>query len=349
MSIPSRMQDRILVLSKLKQSAWGTLVSDANLQAGKRWAPNEPVFAEPIPAFWTNRHQSMKGHDYATERREVERNVSFGMSFDADTWLLGWAFAFGMGKVTSVLLGGGPGYKHTFKPLDPSADGKDLPVTTIYREWANVAAAKGRLHACGVRNVELTFPPSGVVQLAVEVIGSGQETTGALASPPAIPSLNLLHSNDMLFQFGAQGAPGDVSAEIVRGSVRFGFTWSPDEENRRAPGGSLYASRLWVGQPQPTLSFQRFVDDADATAETEWLAGTKREVKVTVAGAVIAGPDKHQIVIRGLAVVPEGIRKGRVNDKTIYEYTIGPDHWLKEGSNDVVTVEVQNTETSYLV
>jgi len=38
MGMPSRMEDRLLVLSKLKQTNYATLVSDANLILGKRIA-----------------------------------------------------------------------------------------------------------------------------------------------------------------------------------------------------------------------------------------------------------------------------------------------------------------------
>lgn len=353
MAIPSRMLDRTLVLSKLKQSSYSTILTDANLQAGKRFAPNAPVFGQPEARYWTNRGQSMKGHDYATERREVERELADSLSFDGDSWLFGWAAAFAMGKVTSTQpnAGGNPtAWKHTIKPFDPTVDGKDLPVTTLYTEAANVAAAKRKLHSCAVRELAIEFPPGGPVECSAALVGSGEITTGALATPPSLAALNLVLSSDMVFKFGVQGAPADISGEIVRGSVRFSFTWTLDDENARTSGSGLYRARAWVKQPQFSLEFQRFVDDADFTPHTDWLAGTVREVLITVAGAVIgSGPEKHQLEIRGLAVRPDVVRLGQQGDKTVYQYTIGPDHWFKEGSNEVGTITVQNTETSYLV
>lgn len=353
MTIPSRIQDRQLVISKLKQADFATLVTDVNLGGGKRFAPNSPVFGQPVPSYYTNRAQTMKGHDYTTTRAEVEREYSEQLSFDGGSWLLAWALAFVFGKVTSTQpnAGGNPtAYKHVIKPLDPGVDGKDLPVTTVYIESANTANLKRRMHSCAIRDIGIDFPPGQCLQLAATLQGSGQSTSGALAGAPALSAMNLLFSNDMIFAYGPQGAPVDISSEIVRGSVHFGFTWNLDDGNSRAPGGGLYRSRAWVGTPQPSLQFTRLVDDAASTPNDDWLAGTVREVKITVNGAVIgAGPEKHMLEIRGLAVVPEAVKLGQQGDKTVYQYTIGADHWIKEGANDVLTVTVQNLEQSYLV
>jgi len=353
MGIPSRMKDRAVVLSKLKQANYATLVTDVNLGAGKRFAPNAAVFGQPEPRYYNNREQTMKAHDYTTQIIETERELAEQLSFDGDTWLLAWMLAFGLGKVTTTQPNAGPNptaYQHVFRPLDPATDGKDLPVTTVYTEVANVAALKRRLHACMVRELAIDFPPSSVVQVSCTLQGSGQITTGALAGIPALSAMTLLKSNDMQFFYGAQAGPTDISSEIVRGSVRFGFSWNPDDDNSRAPGGGLYRSRAWVGMPSPTLEFQRFVDDAASTPHDEWLAGTIREVKIVVEGAQIGpGPEKHKLEIRGLAVIPQGVRIGQSGDKSVYQYTISPEHWIKEGANDVLTVTVLNTESSYLV
>lgn len=352
MAIPSRMQDRILVVSDKKQTNYSTILTDVNLQAGKRFAPNAPVFGQPEPRFFTDRARSMKGHDYATLRKEVERELSEQLSFDGDSWLLAWAAAFAMGKVTSVQpnAGGNPtAYLHTIKPLDPGVDGKDLPVTTIYTEVANVAALKRRLHSIAFREFGIEFPPNAPVQLTAAIVGSGQITTGALATPPSLATDNLLYSNDMVFSYGAQAGPTDITSQIVRGSVRFGFTWNIDDDNARHVGSGLYRARAWVTSPNITLEFQRLVDDTDSTANDEWLAGTVREIKVYVGGATIGpGPEKHDLEIRGLAVIPEGVRVGQAGDKSVYQYSIGPEHWLKQGSSDVVTIKVTNLQTSYL-
>ncbi len=357
MSIPSRMQDRRLVLSKLKQADYATLVSDANLILGKGIPVNNPLFAHPQTVHRDNLAQSMKLHDFPTADAHLitERNIQDELSCDGDTWLLGWFFALAMGRVTSVQpnAGGNPtAWKHTFKPQDPATDGKDLPVITIYREWASAANAKGRIHSVHVASVKLAFPPSGVVQVSGTLIGSGQETTGALATPPALLTQQLLQCNDLQFLRGTQGAPTDISSRLVRGSLSFEFTWQFDAENARRPGGGLYMSRAWVGVPVITMNWQEFVDDSDVTVHDSYLtpSAPREEVKVIVNGAQIAtGPEKQSLELRVLAAYPQIGGKSQAGDKSIYPFSIGRAEAFKEGSNDVYTAIVQNTETSYLV
>lgn len=353
MAIPSRIEDRALVLSKLKQTAYGTALTDVNLQAGKRIPTENAVFGQPDIVRWTSRPLSMVGHDYATQVQQVERDLKEQLTFAGDTWLLAWVAAFGMGNVTSTQpnsVGNPTAWKHVIKPLDPSAVAKDLPVTTIYDEANASANLERRLLDMCIHDFTIEFPKSAPAKISANLIGSGRVTTGLLASQPALPALNLLMSNDMVFKYGPQAAPTDISSEIVNGSVKFGFTWNMDDANSRAPGGGLFRSRAWINQPDISLEFQRFVDDAASTPVDDWLADTIREVLITVPGAIIGtGPEKHQIDIRGLAVIPHSVKIGQSGNKSVYQYSIGPDHWLKQGAADVVTVTVQNLETSFLV
>jgi hypothetical protein len=348
MGIPSRMEDRLLVLSKLKQTSYATILTDANLIAGKRIQPESAVFGQPGIKRWTSRPLSMTGHDYAIQTQEVERDVTESLYVTMDSWLAGWAAAFGMGAVTSAVLSGAA-YGHTIKPMDPSSVGKDLPVTTIYTEAANVAGLARRLQSCCVKDFTLEFPASAPGRITVNLIGSGQIVTGVLATPPALAAYNVLMSNDMVFKYGTQTTPTDISAQIVAGSVKLTFSWNMDDKNSRAPGGGLYRSRAWLDSPDISLTFQRWVDDAVSTPNDDWLADTVQEVLFSVQGALIASTYYHSISVRGLAVIPTVVKLGQVGNKSIYEYTIQPDHWLKQGAADVITIVVQNTETSYLV
>src|SRR5260221_3578660 len=152
MAIPSRMEDRILVLSKLKQANYATLVTDVNLQAGKRVPVEAAVFGQPDVKRWTNQPLSMMGTDYATQTQEVQRDLLESLSLIGDSWLLAWCFAFAMGNSASV-AGAGASFIHTIKPLDPSAVAKDMPVTTIYSEAANVTGLQRRLQSMCVKDV----------------------------------------------------------------------------------------------------------------------------------------------------------------------------------------------------
>jgi len=346
------MEDRPLILSKLKQTNYATLLTDVQLQGGKRFAPDAAVFGQPAIKRWSNEALSMQGHDYGTQVQEVERDLAFGLSFLGDSWLLAWLFAFAMGNVASTqpnAAGAPTAWQHVIKPLDPSSAGKDLPVTTIYSESANVTNLQRRLASMCVKDVTLEFPKSAPLKATANLVGSGQVTTGLLASQPTVSAFVPLMSNDMVFKYGAQGAPADVSSQIVAGSVKFGFSWNMDDGNSRAPGGGLYRSRAWVGVPQFTLDFQRYIDDAVSTPNDDWLADTIQEVLFSVNGPLIAAAEFHRISIRGLAVVPTVVQLGQSGDKSVYQYSIASNHFLKQGAADVVTVTCENLETSFLV
>lgn len=348
MAVPSRMMDRILVLSKLKETAYGTALTDANLIAGKRVPPETAVFGQPDVKRWTSQMLSMKGTDFAGQVQEVERDLVESLSLVGDSWLLAWAFAMAMGNVSSA-AGAGASFIHTIKPLDPSSAGKQLPSTTIYAEAANAANLQRRLVSMIVKDVTLDFPKSSPLKLVVNLIGNGQVTPGALATPPALMALVPLMSNDLVFKYGTQAAPTDISSQIVHGTLKFSFTWNPDDANSRAPGGGLYRSRMWTGTPHFNLSFQRLVDDAASTPSDDFFADTIQEVLFSVAGPLISGSDFHKITVRGLAVIPQVVKIGQSNDKSVYQYTIGPDHWLKQGGADVCVVTCENLESSFLV
>jgi hypothetical protein len=348
MAIPSRMEDRILVLSKLKQTNYATILTDVNLQGGKRVPVETAVFGQPDVKRWTTMPLSMVGHDYATLAQEVERDMVESLSLVGDSWLMAWCMAFAMGNVASA-AGTGTSFVHTIKPLDPSSAGKDMPATTIYAEAANVAGLQRRLQSMVVKDVSLEFPASAPPKITANLVGSGQVTSGLLASQPALMTLVPVMSNDMVFKYGTQAAPTDISNQIVAGSVKFSFTWTPDDANSRAPAGGLYRSRMWVGSPSLNLQFQRFVDDAASTPSDDFFADTIQEVLITVNGPLIAGSNFHGIAIRGLAVLPQVVKLGQAGNKSVYQYTIGPDHWLKQGAADVVTVTCTNLESSFLV
>lgn len=106
---------------------------------------------------------------------------------------------------------------------------------------------------------------------------------------------------------------------------------------------------MWVGTPHITLTFQRLVDDAASTPSDDFFSDTIQEVLFSVNGPLIAAAEFHRISIRGLAVVPTIVKLGQAGDKSVFQYTFSPDHWLKQGAADVVTVTCENLETSFLV
>lgn len=352
MAIPSRMQDRTLVLSKLKQTDYFTYLTDVNLQAGKRVTPEAALFGQPTVKRWSDQMLSMRGHSYGTQLLEVERDLTDALTLTGDPWLLAWAFAFAMGKVTSSqpnAAGAPTAWQHVIKPQDPIADGKSLPVTTIYSEVNTAANLQRRLQSMCVKSVSLDFPANAPLKLSVDLIGSGQVQAGNLSSQPSLMTLIPLLSNNLVFKYGTQAAPADISSEVVAGSVKLQFSWNFDDANSRAPSGGLYRSRAWLTRPDISLTFNRFVDDAASTPNDDFFSDAIKECRFSVQGPNIAASEFYLIDVRLLAVVPTVVKIGQSGDKSVYQYTISPDHVLKQGSADVIVVTAENTETSFLV
>ena len=353
MAIPSRMQDRTLVLSKLKQTNYATILTDVQLQAGKRISPEAAYFGQPTAKRWTDQSLSMKGFNYATQVQEIERDLNEQLVLTGDSWLLAWAFAMAMGSSVASQpdpSGAPTAYLHTIKPQDPVAVGKDLPVTTIYSESSQAANMQRRLQSMVMKSVALDIPGKGApLKVTCDLVGSGQITSGLLASQPSLMTLIPLFSQNLVFKYGTQGAPTDISSQIVDGSVKLTFSWGFDDANSRAPSGGLYRSRAWLTNPQISLTFTRFVDATSSQPNDDFFADTIQECRFSVQGPNIAAAQFHSIDVRLLAVVPTVVKLGQAGDKTIYQYTISPDHILKQGANDAIVISAENLETSFLV
>jgi hypothetical protein len=355
MSIPSMMQNRTLVLSKLMQTAYATILTDVNLQAGKRISPESPFFGMPSTKRWSDMALAMKGEFYSTQVDEIERDLSEQLVLTGDSWLLPWAFAMAMG--TSVASqpdsGGSPlAFQHVIKPQDPVANGKNLPVTTIYTEASEMPNMQRRLQSMVVKQVALDVPGKGSpLKVTVDLVGSGQITSGLLASQPSLYTLVPLFSQNLVFKYGPVGATVDISSQIVDGSVKLTFGYGFDDRNARAPSGGLFRSRAWLTEPEITLSFQRFVDTADSSPNDDYFANAIRECIFSVQGPQIAGDGTqfHSFQVDLKSFVPTVVKMGVAGDKTVYQYTVAKDHFLKQGTNDVIVVTAENLETSFLV
>src|SRR5579863_6286134 len=241
MSIPSMMQNRTLVLSKIMQTSYSTILTDVQLQAGKRISPESAFFGMPSVKRWTDMGLSMKGFFYSTQVDEIERDMTEQLVLTGDAWLCAWAFAMAMG--TSVASqpdsGGSPlAYQHVIKPQDPVANGKNIPVTTIYTEASEMPNMQRRLQSMAVKQLTFDIPGKGAPpKITLDLVGSGQVTAGLLASQPSLYTLIPFFSQNLVFKYGAVGVTAGISSQIVDGSVKRAFGWGFDDRNSRAPSG----------------------------------------------------------------------------------------------------------------
>ena len=141
--------------------------------------------------------------------------------------------AMGTSVASQPDISGSPlAYQHVIKPQDPVANGKNLPVTTIYAEASAMPNMQRRLQSMVVKQVTLDVPGKGApLKLTVDLVGSGQVTTGLLASQPSLYTLVPLFSQNLVFKYGPVGATTDISSTIVDGSVKLTFSWGFDDAN----------------------------------------------------------------------------------------------------------------------
>jgi hypothetical protein len=350
---PIRITDGVLALSDKKQAAYATILADEVLQAGKRFPLKAPIYGQQDRKFGTDRGYAFGATGYSSERWETERDVADTLQMMGDPYLIAWALAFCMGKVTSTqpnLALNPTAWQHVIKPLDPSADGLDVPVTTIFVGLGEAANLARRIKSLAISSVAIGFAPGDMIDVAAQFTGSGEIVSGALAQAPALSRILRLMANDAKLEYGPQGALVDISSEIIGGSLKWSVSNKPDEEHARVPGGGMYRSRAWVDQFDFTLEFQRLVDSTSSAPLDDHLDETVIEAyKITVPGPQIGvGPEKHSLVIEGKACKAEAVKLQTSGNKVIYEYSITPDHHFKEGANDVCTATVINTQESYL-
>ena len=263
-----------VILSKLAQTNYATILTDVNLQAGKRISPESALFGMPSVKRWTDNALAMKGFNYSTQVDEIERDLTESLVLTGDSWLLPWAFAMAMG--TSVAsqpdISGSPlAYQHVIKPQDPVANGKSAGDHDLRRGERDAQyAAPAAIHGSEAGHAGCSRK-GAPLKLTVDLVGSGQVTTGLLASQPSLYTLVPLFSQNLVFKYGPVGATTDISSTIVDGSVKLTFSW--DSTTRiRAPSGASIArvpgspsrrsrwrsSASWMMRtPRRTMTFSR--------------------------------------------------------------------------------------------
>lgn len=249
--------------------------------------------------------------------------------------------ALGLGKVQTV-DNEDTSFEHTFTPWDlkvakaaGNAGFSQPPHTSLrYKEGPNQYIA----HSICMNSFEIAGAPESFPNITVNVVGSGEETVNADAfQSVAVPSLLKLVKVEV-----AAAAADDIS-KAVR-DVTFGWNnnlavdeaYTPSAE---AAGG--FRSQLFAGQREYTLgiNFDQHSTDAERASS---LAQTAEKVILTYEGSVIAGVNKHHMIItcHRVRIGTRGqsdSNNRKVND---IEYKARAD-----GSGDFLTIVVQNDVT----
>lgn len=262
-------------------------------------------FADHIPNMSDNANQFGKGHEFATRNAILSWDVRFRRTFQATTKMLGWAFAFHTGKVTTTAAG--TGFQHVFEYQDPNGvgyygSGRQQPVTTVIER---VHSGLARMWPSSqVMAVEITGQLNEWVRMALEIIGSGKYTDATGFTFPVAVEGSLLRHAGLLFEHGPSATLADESCDID--SFRFRSEYAYDEIGGYCPGSGYQVSGVPdSGQIRGKLEFTRravtfeFVARAKTNSSiiTRLINQTDLKALLTITGAQLSGVHNHSVII----------------------------------------------------
>lgn len=342
-----RIEDMWWAFSSKKQSTYDAPVENADLTL--MHPVREASVAEVSREIRSDKEAYGKGHEFATSMWEVARDVRFNRTLDGSSTILGWALAFALGKVTSVQpnpVGAPNTYLHTMTFFDPVTETtSQLPVTSVVESVS--AGIKRLLYSLAVSSVTISAEGFEQLQVAIELIGSGQTAVSALAKP-SMPSLAYLASNAAIIKMGDSAE--DISTRIRSWQVVINN--NPKEARGYFPSSGLYRGRMEIGSRSISPSFVLDVA-GDSDLLTDFLAGTKVALDLRCDGDFTEGAVyKHYLRIRIPSAKYRALPIEENDGVFTYAVTFDEESILYDGAdtpNPLCTIEVQNRIGSYLV
>lgn len=343
--------------SNKRQSAYATALANGDVDQSHPFEGAD--IADHVPNMSDNAAQFGKGHEFATRNDILSWDVRFRRSFQATTKMLGWAFAFHLGKVTTTNPTGSV-YQHVMEYQDPLGtgyygSGRQQPVTTIIEGVHSDMSRK--FPSCQVMAVEVTGQLNDWVRMAVEVIGSGKrdyiDPVSGFTFPTSTEGTLLRHAS-LLFEHGTNGGSQlDESCDVR--SFRFRTEMQYDEVAGYCPGSGYQTSGdPTSGQIRNKLEFTRraclleMVVNAkvDSAIHTRLEAGTLLSAKLTIEGATITGAHKHQLIIN----VPSLKYRSAVigSDGDTITYSLATVVFYDASLANPFEITVKNTTATYL-
>ena len=127
--------------SNKRQSAYATETPSGDMNQSHPFTGAD--MGEHTPNMSDNAAMYGKGHEFATRNEILSWDTTFRRAFQATTKVLGWGWAFHLGKCTTSALGGGA-FRHLMEYMEPTlaAEGyygssRQQPVVTIYEQVAS--------------------------------------------------------------------------------------------------------------------------------------------------------------------------------------------------------------------
>jgi len=351
MTLPGYEAQRIEAMqwaySTKKQSDYDTAVKDGDLDQAH--PIREMSVGQMTKEIRSDRETIGKGHEFATTVWEVARDTRISRAFDGSSDILGWLFAFAMGKCETIQpdsVGAPSTYLHTFTLFDPASEGtSQMPVTTIVEKIS--AGIKRSLLSLAIVNVNVTG--EGFEQLAVtgDFIGSGRTVSSSL-SMPTLVAASYLASNKATIKLG--DAVEDITTRVRNWSVA--LSNNAKEGRGYFPSSDLYRGRLEIGSRSivPTI-----VLDLDASSDllTDFEGNTEIALDIHCEGDYTEGSAyKHYLRLRFPNMQYRAVLIEEDDGMLTYSLSFDEDTVLYTAGaspNPLVTVEVQNKVETYLV
>jgi hypothetical protein len=297
-----------------RQSAYATANPDADIEHTHPFTGADII--EHNPNMSDNMAQYGRGHEFATRQDIMSWDSMMKRTFTATTKILGWAFAFHLGSLSTTALGGSPSaYSHEMEYQDPFGSGyygsgRQIPAFTVVER--------------------VTFP-------------SQADSEG-----------ERLRFSSMTFDHGSVGAPADVSCDVR--SIRFRTEYQMFEQDGYCPGsGYLTSGDPTSGQIRNKLEFGRRAvmleftvrADENTTLFTRLEAGTELEATMTFEGGLISGANRHTLMISVPKLKYRAVPIGTDGDLIVYN--VQALVMYDDGIDNPFTVTVDSDETGYLV
>jgi len=342
-----RALDMSWAFSTKKQSDYVTALEDGDLTLTH--PITDPSVAEISKELRTDRDTYGKGHEFPTTVRQVAQSTSFTRGMDGSSLILGWLFAFAMGKVTTIQpdSGGHPNtYLHTFSFFDPATEGTAVMPTTSIVEKVSTGI-KRLIPSLAITSVSLTAEGFEHISASANFIGSGVVSSSTL-SMPSMPTLSYLASNYATIKLG--DAAEDISTRVRSWGVELNN--APAEGRGYFPGSGLYRGRLEVGARSIVPSL---VVDLDASSDlyTDFLNNTELALEIYARGDLTSDGDYyHYLRLRFPRLYYSALPISEADGVFTYGVTFSEETVVYKSSdtpNPLVTVEVQNEQESYLV
>jgi len=349
--------DLRIIVSHKKQSAYGTYLPHANFETGMAIRLNTATVGDVsiLRSPGTPRAGSHTEFPVADNERKVGQDSKLSIAMDCESFMAGWGLAFLMGGVASAQEGATTHWTHTFTCTDPlSASGRNVLITSAYLDTGGPDGTRLIRIIPDLTPMSLSLSGKGkdVVQLAIEMVGSGRETTDQILSPfPALMTQTLYANDGVKLEVGAKGGGlTDFTERLSEWSISFHQELALDQGYY--PGSGYYRGRLWFIRRFFTIDFALYASRANRDFIDDMLLRTLKEVKITIDSGVVpgTGTGTHKIVARypscrfseaPMVFNPEG---------ALYQVKVADDQVYIDSAiaASPCTVVVDNVQSAYL-